>query len=171
MTGTVRAPLFEDPEVLKAWFTKITTTAKPAAIVEDTRAYLDHFGSKQVGLVGYCMGGRLAITAAETYPDRIAAAAAYHPGDLVTAAPDSPHLAVDKIQARIYIGGAMEDRTFTDEQRAQLEAALAAAGVDHVVERYQALHGFVPADTPRHDAAAAERHWDTLFALFEKSLA
>jgi carboxymethylenebutenolidase len=47
---------------------------------------------------------------------------------------------------------------------------LTAAGVDHRVETYNAKHGWVPSDTPVHDLAEAERHWRTLFALFDETL-
>ena len=160
----------QDAAVRGAWFGKVMATTNAATLTKDTHAYLEYFGSKKVGVTGYCMGGRMAIVAAETYPDRIAAAAAYHPGGLVTDGPDSPHLAVAKIKASVYVGGAMEDASFTDEQRAKFAAALAEASVDHVVELYPAKHGWVPSDTPVHDPVAAARHWDTLLALLKKTL-
>jgi carboxymethylenebutenolidase len=163
------ATLFSDPAVRAAWFARHAKTS-PAALVRDIASYLDHLGSAKVGVTGYCMGGRLAMMAAATYPDRIAAAAAYHPGGLVSDAPDSPHLAFPRIRARVYIGAAMEDPSFTDAQRETVKETLTAAGVDHVVELYQARHGWVPSDTPVHDEAAAARHWETLLALFESTL-
>ena len=69
------------------------------------------------------------------------------------------------MKARIYVGGATEDPTFTDEMKVRLEEALTSAGVDHRIETYPARHGWVPRDTPVHDVAAAERHGQTLFAL------
>ena len=33
-----------------------------------------------------------------------------------------------------------------------------------------ALHGWVPADTPVHNPAAAERHWTALFDLLDRNL-
>lgn len=172
--GAYTAPdprsLMQDPAARGAWFARVTATTNAATMVKDTRAYLDFFGSKPVGITGYCMGGRIAITAAEVYPARVAAVAAYHPGGLVTDAPDSPHLAVGTIAARVYVGGAMEDASFTDAQRATFTAALAAAGVEHQVDRYEARHGWVPSDTPVHDAAATARHWETLLALFRQTI-
>jgi carboxymethylenebutenolidase len=168
--------LFSDPAVRTAWFQKVFAHAQPPLIIKDTRAFLDHLeqsphvSPKQVGITGYCMGGRLALTAAGSYPEEIAAAAAYHPGGLVTDAADSPHLLAPKIKAKVYVGGAMEDANFTDEQRATLERALTEAGVDHTVEKYEARHGWVPSDTPVHDAALAERHWTTLTGLLQRAL-
>ena len=169
--------LFTDPAVGKAWWAKVFPHASPDKCMRDTKAFLDHLAhAKQVkpgklGATGYCMGGRMAFTAAYTYPEKFAAVAAYHPGGMVTDQADSPHLFVDKIQARVYIGGARDDDSFPDAARAKLGEALTKAGVDHVVEKYDALHAWVPSDTPRHDHAAAEKHWDTLLALFKRSLA
>ena len=54
--------------------------------------------------------------------------------------------------------------------KARLEQALTDAGVDHEIETYPAQHGWVLRDTPQYDAAAAERHWRTLIALFHSTL-
>ena len=110
------------------------------------------------------------MTATGTYPDRIAAAASYHGGRLATDAPESPHLLAPKMKARVYVAGAIEDQSFPDEMKARLEDALTAAHVDHKIETYPAKHGWVFRDTPAFDAAAAERHWETLVALLDTTL-
>ena len=112
----------------------------------------------------------MSLTAAGTYPERIAATASYHGGRLATDAPDSPHLLAPKIKSRVYIAGASDDATFPDEMKERLERALTAAGVDHVIETYPAKHGWVFRDMPVYDAAAADRHWRTLLALFDAVL-
>jgi carboxymethylenebutenolidase len=114
--------------------------------------------------------GRIAFTAASWFPDRIAAAAAYHPGGLVTDGADSPHHLASQVKAKVYIGAAKEDRSFDAAQIKTFEQALTDAHVDHTIEVYDALHGWVPSDTPVHDAAATQKHYDTLFALFESTL-
>jgi carboxymethylenebutenolidase len=127
--------------------------------------------SERIGIVGYCMGGRLALYAAGHFGDRITAAASYHGGRMATDAPDSPHRLASRMTARIYIGGAIEDPTFDDAQKARLAQALTEAGVDHTIETYNARHGWVPRDTPVHDEAATAKHWETLLALFSDTLA
>jgi carboxymethylenebutenolidase len=52
----------------------------------------------------------------------------------------------------------------------RLEEALTRAGVDHKIETYQAKHGWVLGDMPAYDAAAAERHWQTLVELLDATL-
>jgi carboxymethylenebutenolidase len=169
-TAPIAAQLFTDPAVRAAWSQRLSSTAGPANMMRDTAAYLDVLGGGTVGITGYCLGGGLGLRAAAQYPARVAAVAAYHPGLLITDAPDSVHLLLGKITARVYIGAAHQDPTFPDEQQRQFDDALTRAGVDHVFETYPALHSWVPSDTPVHDAAATERHWQTMLALFERTL-
>lgn len=169
--------LFSDPATRAAWFTRHIGTTDSAAVMRDVPAYLDHIAHRPnvhpgpVGAVGYCMGGRMALTAAGTYPERFAAVAAYHPGNLADASPDSPHLLAARITARVYVAGASDDTSFPDEQKQRLAAALTAAQVDHSIETYPAKHGWVFADTPIYDPACNERHWTSLLALFARTLA
>lgn len=140
-------------------------------VMRDTATFLAHFAAQpnvlqpRIGATGYCMGGRMAFSAAAHYPDRFAAAAAFHPGGMVSDAPDSPHRLAPKVKARLFIAAAEDDATFTDEQKGRFEEALRAAGVDHRFETWPARHGWVPPDMPTHDPAQAERHWQVLLEL------
>jgi carboxymethylenebutenolidase len=168
--------LFSDPEQRKVLMEKFFAFATQANIMSDTAAFLDYLAAQpdvtpgRVRVTGYCMGGLMSLTAAGTYPDRIAACASYHGGRLATDAPTSPHLLAPKIKARVYIGGAIEDPSFPDDMKARLEEALTNAGVDHLIETYAAKHGWVFRDTPVYDADAAERHWQTLLVLLDETL-
>ena len=168
--------VFTDPDQRKTLMEKYFALATPANIMADTAVFLDFLAAQlearpgPVAVVGYCMGGRMAFLAAGTYPDRIAACAAYHPGGLATDKPDSPHLLAPKIRARVYVAGAIEDASFPDEMKARLEKALTDAGVDHTIETYPARHGWVFRDTLTYDAQASERHWETLTASLGQAL-
>ena len=165
-----------DPQKRKILMEKFFAAATPANIMADVPAFLDYLAAQRdvqqgpIGITGYCMGGRLALIAAGTYPERIAAAASYHGGRLASDDPDSPHRLAPRIQARVYVAGAIEDQSFPDDMKQRLEKALTDAGVDHEIETYPAKHGWVFSDFPVYDAAAAERHWRTLLALFESKL-
>ena len=125
----------------------------------------------KVGTTGYCMGGARSLTAAGTYPARIAAAASFHGGNLATDSDLSPHLLAASIAARVYVAGADQDNSYPPEMAARLDQALSDAGVDHRCEVYpDALHGWTMADFPVYNEAAAERHWDELVALFADTL-
>jgi carboxymethylenebutenolidase len=168
--------VFSHPEHRADLMGRIMPSASSANVMRDTETvfqFLDgqkNAKAEKIGLTGYCMGGRLSMYAAGTFGERIAGAAAYHPGGLATDSPDSPHLLAPKMKARIYVGGAIDDRSFDDEQKARFDKALTDAGVDHVIETYQAKHGFVPPDMPSYDAAAAQRHDETLLALLRNVL-
>lgn len=168
--------VFSDPEQRKVLMEKFFAHATPANIMSDTRAFLDYLAAQPdvkkggIGTTGYCMGGLMSLTAAGTYPDRIVAAASYHGGRLATDAPDSPHLLAPKMKARVYVAGATDDPSFPEDMKVRLVDALTRAGVDHTVETYPARHGWVPSDMPVHDPAQAERHFQTLFDLLQRSL-
>ncbi|HUN72436.1 MAG TPA: dienelactone hydrolase family protein [Steroidobacteraceae bacterium] len=168
--------LFSDPEKRKVVMEKFFPTASSANIMADMPAFLDYLAAQPdvkpggIGVTGYCMGGRLALIAAGTYPERIAAAASYHGGRLANDDPDSPHRLAPRMKARVYVAGATEDQSFPDDMKARLENALTDAGVDHRIETYPARHGWVFPDFPVYDAAASERHWQTMLALFDAKL-
>lgn len=168
--------LFSDPEIRKVLMEKFFPAAASANIMADMPAFLDFLAAQRdvmpggIGTTGYCMGGRLALIAAGTYPEHILAAASYHGGRLANDDPDSPHRLAPKMKARIYVAGAIEDQSFPDDMKARLEKALTDAGVDHKIETYSAKHGWVFPDFPVYDAAASERHWQTMLALFDSKL-
>jgi carboxymethylenebutenolidase len=145
--------------------------------MRDANAYMDAVLSQpgvhggRVGSVGYCMGGRLAFTAAGTHPERVAAVASIHGGHLVTDKPDSPHANASKIRARVYLGVADNDGSCTPENQGTLAASLGAAHVAYQIELYQGKgHGFAVPDMPVYDQEAAERHWERIANLFAASL-
>lgn len=170
------ATTLSDPEQRKILTERYWALATPTNVMSDTRAFLDYLAEQPevkpggIGTTGYCMGGRMSLIAAGTYPDRILATASYHGSRLATDAPDSPHLLAPRIKSRVYIAGATDDASFPDDMKAQLEQALTEAGVNHKIETYPARHGWVLRDTPVYDASAAERHWQTLLDLFEQTL-
>ncbi|WP_323011271.1 dienelactone hydrolase family protein [Castellaniella sp.] len=144
---------------------------------EDTEAFLAYLDTRtdvagnRIGAVGFCMGGRMAITSAATYPDHFAAVASFHGGNLATSAPDSPHLLASKLKAEVYVAGADNDESYPPAMAERLEAALTAAGVRHVAKIYSgAAHGWMVLDFPTHDQMWAEHGWKALLALFGRNL-
>ena len=168
--------VFSDPDQRKILMEKYFAFATQANIMSDSAAFFDFLAREpevrtgRVGVTGYCMGGLMALTAAGTYPDRIAATGVFHASRLATDAPESPHRLAPRMRSRVYVAGAIEDQGFTDEMKVRLDQALTDAKVDHQVETYQGHHGFVFPDTPAYNEAAAERHWDALLALFNDTL-
>ena len=149
----------------------MATTGNDKA-AEDTGgliAYLDtrnDIAGRNVGAVGFCMGGGMALTAAGTYPDRFAAVASFHGGNLATDAPTSPHRLASKIKAEVYIASAEKDGSYPPAMAQRLETSLTQAGVRYKAETYPALHGWMKPDFSVYDHVSAERGWAEMLALF-----
>jgi carboxymethylenebutenolidase len=148
-----------------------------ARVMSDTDALLD-FADRdpaasrgKAAAIGYCMSGQYAINAAARRPERIACAASLYGVQLVTDRPDSPHLAAQKTRAELYFACAEHDAYAPLEMVEALDSALKSAGVKAEVELYPgAHHGFAFPQRAVYDKAAAERHWERLFALFRRNL-
>ncbi|NLR99432.1 dienelactone hydrolase family protein [Rhizobium sp. P38BS-XIX] len=166
---------FNDPASRETILTMLRGTTQEMTKA-DSAAFLEVLSDAgvqaPVGVVGYCMGGGRALTAAAAYPDRIAAAASFHGGNLASDAEDSPHRFAADIRARVYVGVAGVDNSFPPEQSARLAEALRTGGVDHIIENYVGMaHGWTVPDHGIYDEAGAERHWKRLLNLFDEALA
>jgi carboxymethylenebutenolidase len=169
--------VFSDPDKRQEFFTKFMGSTNPEKAMRDTAAFLAWLDKQpkakadKIGVTGYCMGGMMALRAAGNFPDRIAAAGAFHAGGVVTDQPDSPHLLAPKIKAKVLVAGADQDSFFTEEQFETLKKAMADAGVDAEVTIYRgALHGYAPPDMPVYDKDFSERHWREMLELFGSTL-
>lgn len=166
-----------DPEKRGALFQTImpmmgALTAE--ALAKDGKAYLDTLAAQPetsagpMGLTGYCMGVRVAIRIAAAYPDRVAALAGFHGGNLATDAEDSPHLDAPKVKAEVYLAYADNDQGATPEQQEKLAKAFTAK---NSYETYKdAPHGYTMRDTAAYREDAAERHFGKLIELLNRRL-
>ena len=149
-----------------------------AMVMRDTAAMLSYVDAQpqadadRLGVVGYCMSGAFALAAAGSYPDRIKCAASIYGVNLLVPSHDSPHLLADRVQGELYFACAEFDDYAPAEVIARLDTHLAASGVNYRLEWYPgARHGFAFAGREAaYDRASAERHWERLFALFERNL-
>ncbi|MGU3337169.1 dienelactone hydrolase family protein [Methylobacterium mesophilicum] len=154
----------------------LMVTTSPLKAAEDAEAMLayldtrDDVRGREVGVVGFCMGGGMALATAGTYPERFAAAASFHGGNLATDAPTSPHLFAPKLKAEVYIGAAENDGSYPPAMAERLERSLTEAGVRYTTQIYPAAHGWMMPDFPVYDHAAAERGWGEMLALFGRTL-
>lgn len=153
----------------------MATTGNDKA-AEDTGALLAYLDTRPdvsgrgVGVVGFCMGGGMALYAAGTWPERIAAVVSFHGGNLATDAPTSPHRLASRLTAEVYIAAAEKDGSYPPAMADRFETALKEAGVRYQAETYPAAHGWMKTDFPVYDHAAAERGWTAMLALFERTL-
>ena len=137
----------------------------------DAVARLDGVAPGSIGVVGYCMGARLAMRSATAHPDTVAACGGFHGGGLATEEPDSPHLALGNARARFVFGHADHDRSMDSDAVARLGRALDAAGLKASNEVYAgAPHGYSMADTSAFHPEATERHFRELRNLLDGAL-
>ena len=124
-----------------------------------------------IGVIGYCMGARLATRAAGLRPDVVRAGGGFHGGGLVVEGHDSPHLKIADARAEFVYLHADQDHSMPVEAVEQLGKTLESAGLTYSNEIHEgAQHGYTMADTAPYHEEASERHFELLKSLFERAL-
>jgi carboxymethylenebutenolidase len=166
------------PDATRERMFEMMNNISNAMVCEDTQSMFDFLELEKaasagpVGITGYCMSGPFVFAAAAAFPERIKATASIHGVRLCIDAPTSPHLTADKIQGEMYFGCAETDAWAPPEMVEQLDAHLQTTGINYRIEWYpETEHGFVfPQRGEQYHKAAAERHWERLFAMFKRNL-
>jgi carboxymethylenebutenolidase len=137
------------------------------AATQDARgaaAELRKLGSDRVGVMGFCMGGALAMLAAIHDTDFDAAVVFY--GFPPAEAGDPA-----KIQVPIMGHWANRDGFFPAERVDEIEGALQRGGVPHEFYRYDAAHAFYnPGGLGNYHAEHAETAWERSVDFLNRTL-
>ena len=148
-----------------------------AMVDRDSAAYVTFLDAqpqtdkrKKAAVQGYCMSGPLSFRTAAARPDRIGAVATFHPGALVTDEASSPHLLIPKTRAAYLVIIAKNDAEKMPKEKAQLDAAFAAAHRRAKVEISSANHGWTVAGSQTYDEAEAERAWAELLPFYRANI-
>ncbi len=146
-------------------------------VVQDTHALLERLAgdksidSSQWGCVGFCMGGRFGMRAAEGFGEQLRAASLLHPTHLVTDEPDSPHLGVASVRGELYLGFGEADAITPLSTIPPLREQLEQHGVAHTIEVLSgAEHGYTMPHHAGYNRAAAERAWTETVALLARTM-
>jgi carboxymethylenebutenolidase len=125
-------------------------------------------GSDKIGVVGYCMGGGLALVTAATRPDAVAACAPYY--GVIPWPTAQPNWAA--IEAKVEGEYAEFDDYAGPEASAALQAQLRELGKDATLHVHPGTHHafFNDARPEVYDAAASAEAWDRTTALFRAAL-
>jgi carboxymethylenebutenolidase len=132
-------------------------------------AYLrasDLLKPKKVGILGFCMGGQLALYAAQEHPDVIDAAVDFY----------GIHPKVEIVPARVKVPVlghfATRDKSVPLESVRAMAAEVRKAGVSFDVHEYEADHAFFNDTRPQvYDADAATLAFSRTLTFLKKALA
>jgi carboxymethylenebutenolidase len=179
---TTALPLFDfprkfgDDRTMKR-IAELSGPLTPEAIASDASDYVDFLARQDyvkpgpMGVVGYCITGKMAVYTAMSRFDKIVAAASFHAAGLVTDAPNSAHLALSFITARLYFGHAVNDKGMPAEAIERLNRALEARGGKYESEIYEgAYHSWTVPDSPVYNQPQADRAFEKLTQLFAETL-
>ncbi len=125
-------------------------------------------GRPAVGVIGFCMGGGLALVLGTQRPDAVKAIVpAYGLIPWPDAQPD-----FSKLDAAVLVHTAGLDDYFTPEAARELEAQLRSLGKDVEFLHYpDADHAFFNEDRPEvHHEESAQQLWDRSVAFFRRTL-
>jgi carboxymethylenebutenolidase len=184
---TGRPPVFsfdrsqQDPETRTRTMERmkeLIAPLAPDALNNDLKTYIDFLTSQpnvkpgKIAVVGFCIGGGIALRAAAVEPDKVAAVASFHGGGLYKENdPASPHLVLPKVKARLYFGHADEDKSMNAEDIAHFEATLKKWGGKFESEIYTGSHhGWTVLDNPAYNEPGAEKAYTKLTSLLKQTL-
>lgn len=170
------AEIRKDPSQLQKMF-DVMNSLTNALVVEDTRAMVPWLRAQEavadgpMGCVGYCMSGRYVVSVGAAFPEDFAAIASFYGVGIVTDQPDSPHLKASQVTGEMYLAFAETDSYVPDEVLEKLPGILDAAGSDYRIEVYPGTgHGFAFPQRADYVKAAGERHWERMFAMYDRKL-
>lgn len=160
----------------------VMQTVTEPLVMGDISATLDYIqrlegvDADRIGVIGYCMGGRLAYMIAAWLPERVQAGAFYYGGGIVQDKPNpnfpvAPIERTDRIQAPMigFFGG--QDKAIPKEVVERIDRALEEAGVKHEVYFYpEAGHGFFCDARKDYDPRAAVDAWHRTLNWFRTHL-
>ncbi len=113
----------------------------------------------RVGILGFCLGGALALVAAANFPLR--ACVCFY------GVPTAERADLTRIRAKVLAHFGTRDQYIANEQVDALEALIAHAGVPAQFHRYDAEHGFI---REQPDGDASTRAWARTIAFLGEEL-
>jgi carboxymethylenebutenolidase len=146
-------------------------------IVHDINVTIDYIHrnprtqGQRIGIVGFCVGGRIAYLAATSCPD-LSAAVCYYPGRVLIPFGEGNKAPIDltgniKIPVMGNFGGKDQNPSPADVQK--IDAALTAAKVSHDFKSYpDAGHGFHCDERASFNDAASKDAWQRTVSFFNR---
>ncbi len=143
----------------------IAEAAKDLRGAADALVAVEGVSPKQVGIVGFCMGGQLALYGACEFPERIAAVVDFygiHP---------KVKLRIDNLAAPVLAHFALRDKSTPEARARELIGQLEGAGKHVEAHFYNADHAFFNDTRPTvYSRADATEAWKRTIEFFNRSL-
>jgi carboxymethylenebutenolidase len=144
--------------------------------MEDVGAAISHLKSMSnvkatsLGVIGFCMGGRLTYLTAAHHASDIKAAVAYYGGGITMGNP-SPLSRTGEIKCPMYLFFGAKDQLIPMDQVSQINNELTAKKVPFQMKIYpEAGHGFNCDDRGSYNEAAAKDAWEKTKSFFAQHL-
>jgi carboxymethylenebutenolidase len=144
--------------------------------MEDVGAAIAHLKSQSnvksgsIGVIGFCMGGRLTYLAAAHHNKDVKCAVVFYGGGITMGNP-SPLSRTGEIKCPMYLFFGAKDPLIPLDQVNQIKAELAAKKVPFQMEIYpEPGHGFFCDDRGGYHEASAKDAWEKTKAFFAKHL-
>jgi dienelactone hydrolase len=127
--------------------------------------------SDRIGIIGFCVGGRIAFLTACRHPAAIKVAVSFYGGGIAADTPTAPINLADRIQCPVLCFFGETDRMIPMDQVRRVEETLKRLKKTAEVKIYKgASHGFFCNDRASYDAASAQNAWDTTRSWLTKYL-
>jgi len=151
-------------------------------VMEEVTACLDWLATQSsvdttnLGVVGFCMGGRLAFLAATRYPNRLRAAVCFYGGGI---APDEedrfdrtpPIIDADKIKSAIFLGYGAEDKSIGAMEHARIARTLSDLNKRYTIAVYPgAGHAFLCEERQNFAPKVAAKAWQEAVDFLNREL-
>ncbi|HWP23227.1 MAG TPA: dienelactone hydrolase family protein [Candidatus Binatia bacterium] len=144
--------------------------------MEDVGAAIAHLKSQSnvksgaLGVIGFCMGGRLTYLTAAHHNDDIECAVPFYGGGIPLGNP-SPLSRTGEIKCPMYLFFGAKDQLIPMDHVNQIKAELVAKNVKFQMEVYpEAGHGFFCDDRASYHEASAKDAWEKTKAFFAQHL-
>jgi len=144
--------------------------------MEDVGAAIAHLKSQNnvkpgsIGVIGFCMGGRLTYLAAAHHANDVKAAVPYYGGGIPMGNP-SPLSRTGEIKCPMYLFFGAKDQLIPLDQVGQIKNELTSKKVPFQMETYpEAGHGFNCDDRGSYHEASAKDAWNKTQAFFARHL-
>jgi carboxymethylenebutenolidase len=156
---------YDNFQAIRPHFTALSDPGTEAD-VKASFEWLQNQGVKNIGCVGFCMGGRISYLSNSTLPFK--AAVSYYGGGIGT--PDYLLMAKDQKAPLLLQWGGLDQHILPEQIRAAEDALRASQKHFTSVVYSQADHGFNCDARPSYNADASQLAWGLTLDFFRQNL-